>query len=29
MRYFAGFNVSLEETAICIIDEGGPHLAGA
>ena len=23
MRYFAGLDVSLEETAICIVDEAG------
>jgi predicted NBD/HSP70 family sugar kinase len=23
MKYFAGLDVSLEETAICVVDEGG------
>lgn len=23
MRYFAGLDVSLEETAICVVDENG------
>jgi hypothetical protein len=28
MEYFSGLDVSLEETAICIVDENGPDLGG-
>ena len=29
MRYYAGLDVSLEETAICVVDERGTDRAGS